>query len=51
MTKQKVTISKSGFLYVIKKGGKEVAYAESKAMATKKAKQIRWENRYDPQQY
>jgi hypothetical protein len=41
MTKPKVTISKSGFLYVIKKGGKEVAYAESKAMAMRKAKLIR----------
>jgi len=41
MTKPKVTISKSGFLYVIKKGGKEVAYAETKVMAMRKAKKIR----------
>ena len=41
MAKPRVTISKSGHLYVIKKGGKEVAYAQTKAAAQKKADAIR----------
>jgi hypothetical protein len=41
MSTQRVTISKSGHLYVIKKGGREVAYAETKVMAKRKAQAIR----------
>lgn len=37
----RVTISKSGHLYVIKKGGKEVCYAETKEMAKKKQKMVK----------
>ena len=40
-TTQRVTISKSGHLYVIKKGGREIAYAENKAMAKRKQKMIK----------
>ncbi len=41
MPTPRVTISKSGHLYVIKKGGHEVAYAETKKMAQYKADKIR----------
>jgi hypothetical protein len=41
MAKPRVTISKSGRLYVIKKGGHEVSYARTKAEAERKAKDIR----------
>ena len=41
MTAQRVTVSKSGHLYVIKKGGREIAYAENKAMAKRKQKMIK----------
>ena len=43
MTTQRVTISKSGHLYVIKKGGREIAYAENKTMAKRKQKMIKEE--------
>lgn len=41
MTTQRITISKSGHLYVIKKGGHEVAYAHTKVEAKKKQKMIK----------
>jgi hypothetical protein len=42
MTTQRVTIGKhGGHLWIIKKGGKEIAYAETKKMAQWKADKIR----------
>lgn len=37
----RVTISKSGKIYVIKKNGREVGYAQNKANAKKRAQAIR----------
>jgi hypothetical protein len=37
----RVTISKSGQVYVIKKGGREVGYAQTKANAKKRAEEMR----------
>ena len=39
-TTPRVTISKSGHLYVIKKGGREVAYARTKMDAKKTQEMI-----------
>jgi hypothetical protein len=37
----RVTISKSGQVYIIKKGGREVGYAQTKENARKRAQAIR----------
>jgi len=35
--KGRVTVSKSGYIYVVKVAGKEIEYSDTKAGATKKA--------------
>lgn len=39
--KGRVTVSKDGYIYVVKVGGKEVGYGNTKAMARQMANEIR----------